>query len=281
MAEQHLLEEKDLGNPASAGDSHPHDNRCWTKNKQHDNHGCNKQWASSTSRKPKVHNIWIQELLTTVFKVSIDEKYKKQQKQLRCQIQCNLTTERLAPSWSVDGKLETLESQCWSSCQASTPLLPIKCDKFTLLSYSENLFKQNLMLNRVNVYFLTIVLNWPWKPLNEWRPIGSLRLRLRIEDRGVLPPWHTFANGPSTVSLGLQQRPDIAVTRLLLLRDYVRPVWGALSLSLVVISWSEAGLWASLTVSRLGQAEATTVQLRPHTGSLGQQTLANKLKLPD
>ena len=271
---------KDLGNPASAGDSHPHDNRCWTKNKQHDNHGCNKQWASSTSRKPKVHNIWIQELLTTVFKVSITEKYKKQQKQLRCQIQCNLTTERLAPSWSVDGKLETLESQCWSSCQASTPLLPIKCDKFTLLSYSENLFKQNLMLNRVNVYFLTIVLNWPWKPLNEWRPIGSLRLRLRIEDRGVLPPWHTFANGPSTVSLGLQQRPDIAVTRLLLLRDYVRPVWG-LSLSLVVISWSEAGLWASLTVSRLGQAEATTVQLRPHTGSLGQQTLANELKLPD
>ena len=92
------------------------------------------------------------------------------------------------------------------------------------------------MLNRVNVYFLTIVLNWPWKPLNEWRPIGSLRLRLRIEDRGVLPPWHTFANGPSTVSLGLQQRPDIAVTRLLLLRDYVRPVWG-LSLSL---SWWSA-----------------------------------------
>ena len=128
------------------------------------------------------------------------------------------------------------------------------------------------MLNRVNVYFLTIVLNWPWKPLNEWRPIGSLRLRLRIEDRGVLPPWHTFANGPSTVSLGLQQRPDIAVTRLLLLlRDYVRPVWG-LSLSL---SWWSADRRPGFGPHSLCQGLG---RLRPPQSSWGPTPghLANK-----
>ena len=275
MAEQHLLEEKDLGNPASAGDSHPHDNRCWTKNKQHDNHGCNKQRASST----KVHNIWIQELLTTVFKVNINEKYKKQQKQLRCQIQCNLTTERLAPSWSVDGKLETLESQCWSSCQASTPLLPVKCDKFTLLSYSENLFKQNLMSNRVNVYFLCAQL-----ALKAFERVEADRvLEASTQDRGsrCSPTLTYFCQWavdrvirPSTETRYCCDKAAAA--------SWLREAGvGALSLSLVVISWSEAGLWASLTVSRLGQAEATAVQLRPHTGSLGQQTLANELKLPD
>ena len=154
---------------------------------------------------------------------------------------------------------------------AKLPLLSSQLNVISLLFYLIPKIFLNKIWCQTESMYTFFVLNWPWKPLNEWRPIGSLRLRLRIEDRGVLPPWHTFANGPSTVSLGLQQRPDIAVTRLLLLRDYVRPVWG-LSLSL---SWWSADRRPGFGPHSLCQGLG---RLRPPQSSWGPTPghLANK-----